>query len=114
MQREERKFGEVVRDLRMQQRISLRKFADLVDISGAFVSMMENGKVNPPGEEKIKKMADILGANRDELLALARKISTDLQEIIWEEPEVMADYLRCVKKAPMSKRRRWKEFLKDC
>ncbi len=92
-------FGRRVRELREDKKVtdpnfSLRRFAQAVCLSATFVSRMENGEARPPGAEKVKRMADLLGANADELLALAGKVDPELPEIIRRRPRAMADLLR--------------------
>jgi len=92
-------FGQRIRELREEKRksdpaFSLRRFALSVGISAAFLSKVEMGESPPPKAENIKKIAELLGTNADELLALAGKVDPDLPEIIREQPRVMADFLR--------------------
>ena len=92
-------FGRRVRALREDKKatdpgFSLRRFAQAVGLSATFVSRMENGEAQPPGAEKVKRMARLLGANADELLALAGKVDPELPEIIRKRPRAMADLLR--------------------
>ncbi len=92
-------FGRKIRELREDKKatdpsFSLRRFAQAAGLSATFVSRMENGEARPPGAEKVKRMAHLLGANADELLALAGKVDPDLPEIIRQRPRAMADLLR--------------------
>jgi transcriptional regulator with XRE-family HTH domain len=87
-------FGATVRKLREQQGISLRKFAEQVGISPTFVSKVERGEFAPPGEEKVRRMAQLLGQDEDAFLALAGKVSSDLPEIVQDRPQLMATFLR--------------------
>jgi transcriptional regulator with XRE-family HTH domain len=92
-------FGKRVRELREAKKLSdsrftLRRFAQEVGVSATFVSRMENGEAPPPKAEKVKKMAELLGEDPDELLALAGKVDPELPEIIRERPKAMADLLR--------------------
>src|ERR671939_383934 len=96
-------FGQRVRELREARRktdpdFSLRRFALAVGISAAFLSKVETGEAPPPKAEKIKKMAELLDANADELLALAGKVDPILPQIIREQPK-MADFLRTAREA---------------
>jgi len=99
MPTESKDFGQVVRDRREEKkksdpRFSLRQFAQAVGISATFLSKVETGEFPPPSAEKIKKMAELLDLNADELLALAGKVDPDLPEIIREQPKAVADFLR--------------------
>jgi transcriptional regulator with XRE-family HTH domain len=92
-------FGDRIRQLREAKkqsdpRFSLRRFAEAVDLSPTFLSKMELGEFDPPKPDKIKKMAELLVVNADELLALAGKVDPALSEIIKEQPKAMADFLR--------------------
>lgn len=87
-------FGQIVRDKRTELGFSLRKFAQLVDLSPSYVSLMERGEQPPPGEESIHKIALVLNLNGDDLLAKAGKVSSDLKSIIMEHPALVADFLR--------------------
>jgi len=98
---ERQEFGKRIQELREAKKkddpaFSLRKFGLAVDLSPTFLSKLENGEMNPPKAEKIKKMAELLEVDADELLALAGKVSPDLPEIIQETPIAMADLLRTV------------------
>ncbi|HUT61015.1 MAG TPA: helix-turn-helix transcriptional regulator [Phycisphaerae bacterium] len=92
-------FGKRIRELREAKKradpkYSLRQFAQAVGISATFLSKVETGEFNPPAPEKIKKMAELLGVDSDELLALAGKVDPELPEIIRDQPKAMADFLR--------------------
>lgn len=95
-------FGDRIRQLREEKkqndpRFSLRRFAEAVDLSPTFLSKMELGDFDPPKPDKIKKMAELLGVDADELLALAGKVDPALSDIIKEQPKAMADFLRTAK-----------------
>ena len=92
------KFGDYIRNTRLALKIGLREFALLIGISATYISKMENGDYAPPSEERIVKMAEILKLNKDSLLAMAGKISSDLQEMITSEPELYVAFLRKAKK----------------
>jgi transcriptional regulator with XRE-family HTH domain len=89
-----KKFGATIRALREQRQISLRKFADKVGISPTYLSKVERDEFPPPGEETIKQIAEALGQDPDELLALAGKVSSDLPAIIQQRPRELASFLR--------------------
>jgi transcriptional regulator with XRE-family HTH domain len=70
-------FGSRIRELRKKQGISLRDFAGEVGIDFTYLSKIENGKVDPPSEEKIIAMAKKFEVDAEELLGLAGKISSE-------------------------------------
>ena len=78
-------FGTFVREKRLEKNISLNKFAQMVGVSAPFISKMEVGDWNAPKEENIIKMAEILELDKDYLLALAGKISTENKQKIIDE-----------------------------
>ena len=80
-------FGTLVRQLRAQIGYSLRELARRVDLSPNFLSKMELGHFPPPGEQIIVLIAETLDQNKDEMLALAGKVSSDLIEIILQRPK---------------------------
>ena len=90
----QKKFGAHIRDLREAREISLRKFADRAQISPTYLSKVERDEFPPPGEETVRRIAEILGEDPDELLALAGKVASDLPVIIQQHPRAMATFLR--------------------
>lgn len=100
-------FGKRIRELREAKRqtdpsYSLRQFADKLDVSPTFLSKVEIGDFDPPSAEKIKKMAELLGVDADELLALAKKPNPELIGIIQESPKAFADLLRVAKSSGLT------------
>ncbi len=89
-----KKFGATIRGLREERRISLRKFAERMGISPAYLSKVERDEFPPPAEDVVRRMATELNQNRDELLALAGRVASDLPAIIQEQPRAMATFLR--------------------
>jgi transcriptional regulator with XRE-family HTH domain len=87
-------FGDVLREKRMAKGISLRKFADQVGVSPTYLSQVEQGNIDPPTAERVRKMAEILGENADELIALAGRVPEDLPKIIQKQPTQMPELLR--------------------
>lgn len=68
-----------------------------VGISPTFLSKVERGEFDPPAADKIIKIAELLGVNADELLALANKVDPELEKIIKEQPQALPDLLRTVR-----------------
>ena len=87
-------FGATVRKEREAKSISLRKFAAMVNMSPTYLSKVERGEFPPPAEEKVVAIADALGQDRDELLALAGRVASDLDQIIQRQATEMAGLLR--------------------
>ena len=98
-------FGRIVRARREElrrgdKRYSLRQVATRVGIEPAYLSKIERGDVRPPSEATTRRLAGELGEDPDVLLALAGKVSSDLQEIIRRRPQLFAELIRQLKEAP--------------
>jgi ribosome-binding protein aMBF1 (putative translation factor) len=91
------KFGEFVRREREAKEIGLREMAKMVGISPTYLSKIERDEFPPPAEDKVRKIAAIIGCDADELLARADRVSSDLSEIIKRRPVQMAALLRTTK-----------------
>ena len=98
-------FGDYVRkhrEKRLEQdpRYSLRQVATRVGLEPAYLSKIERGEMAPPSEDAVKRIAVALEEDPDVLLAMAGKVSKDLQEIIRKRPKLFAQLIRELKKAP--------------
>jgi transcriptional regulator with XRE-family HTH domain len=92
-----RKFGAFIRHERDAKDIGLREMAKKIGVSPTYLSKVERDEFPPPAEDKVRKIAGILGQDADELLALAGRVASDLTDIIREQPRQMADFLRVAK-----------------
>src|SRR5215470_10766062 len=92
-----RSFGALVRQEREAKEIGLREMAKKIGVSPTYLSKIERGDFDPPAEDKVKKIAEIVGRDPDELLALAGRVASDLTDIIRQRPREMADFLRTAK-----------------
>ena len=98
-------FGSYIRRCRESLRekdksYSLRKVAGVIGVEPAYLSKVEREVVAPPSEAKIIVLADALGEDPDVLLAMAGKVSSDLQSIIKKRPKLFADLIRQLKEEP--------------
>lgn len=83
-------FGERVRDLRKAKNLSQRELADIISVNFTYLSKIENGKLDFasfPSEDTIRKLADALDADVDELLLMAKKIPPDIRDRVIEKPD---------------------------
>jgi len=87
-------FGRQLRAKRQEKGFSLRKFAALVGVSPTYLSQVEQCNVDPPTADRVKRMAELLEENPDELIALAGRVPQDLPAIIQSEPTEMPELLR--------------------
>jgi transcriptional regulator with XRE-family HTH domain len=98
-------FGNFVRDRREALRaddaeFSVRKVAARIGVEPSYLSKIERGEQPPPSEEKIVALAEVLGEDPDVMLAMAGKVSSDLQEAIRKRPQLFGELIRQLKKAP--------------
>ncbi len=91
------KFGAFIRRERGVKEIGLREMAKKIGVSPTYLSKVERDEFPPPAEDKVRKIAGVLGLDADELLALAGRVASDLTDIIRERPREMADFLRAAK-----------------
>jgi transcriptional regulator with XRE-family HTH domain len=92
-----KKFGALVRREREAKEIGLREMAKMIGVSPTYLSKVERDEFPPPAEDKVRKIAEIIGRDPDELLALAGRVASDLTDIIRERPREIADFLRAAR-----------------
>lgn len=98
-------FGSYVRNRREvlnaeDTSMSLRQVAMRIGVEPAFLSKIERDVAPPPSEAKIIALAQALGEDSDLLLAMAGKVSSDLQGIIRKRPKLIGELLRQLKEQP--------------
>jgi transcriptional regulator with XRE-family HTH domain len=98
-------FGEYLREKRESLRgsdraFSLRKLAERADIQPSYLSKIERGLEAPPSEATIVRLAEALDEDPQVLLALAGKVSQELQQIIRKRPALFAEILRELDQMP--------------
>jgi transcriptional regulator with XRE-family HTH domain len=79
---------------------SLRRVAARLDIQPSYLSRIERGAEPPPSEATIVALARELEEDPDVLLALAGKVSGDLQAIVRKRPRLFAQLIRELKNMP--------------
>ncbi|GIW84014.1 MAG: hypothetical protein KatS3mg106_527 [Gemmataceae bacterium] len=102
-------FGRLLREKRIEKGFSLRKFAELVGVSPTYLSQVEQGNVMPPTADRVKRMAELLGENSDEWIALAGRVPEDLPKIIQEQPTEIPQLLREAKGLTVEQLRKLRE-----
>ena len=75
-------FGEYLKKIRVENKISQRDLAAQIGVDFTYLSKIENNKMAPPSEETIKKIAQALNENVDNLILLANKIPSDYKEVL--------------------------------
>ena len=98
-------FGGYLRKKREKRRagdakFSVRQLAARVGIEPSYLSKVERGEQPPPSEQTIAALARELEEDPDILLALAGKVSSELQAIIRRRPQLFAELIRQLKDTP--------------
>ena len=98
-------FATFIRNRREELRksdtgFSVRKVAARIGVEPSYLSKVERGEQPPPSEAKIVALAAVLDEDADILLALAGKVSSDLQEAIRKRPKLFAELIRELRTAP--------------
>jgi transcriptional regulator with XRE-family HTH domain len=87
-------FGAFIRRKREERELGLREMAKRVGISPTYLSKCERDEFVPPTEERVRRIAEILECDAEELLARAGRVPADLSNIIKRHPLEMAALLR--------------------
>jgi len=98
-------FGDYLRKCREERRekdssFSVRQLAARVGVEPSYLSKIERGQQPPPSEQTIAALARELDEDPDVLLALAGKVSGELQSIIRRRPKLFAELIRQLKDTP--------------
>ncbi len=99
-------LGDYLRKCRIEKQenegntFSLRQLATRIGIEPSYLIKIERGLEPRPSEETTKALAKELGEDPDVLLAMAGKVSSDLQAIIRKRPKLFSQLIRELKNAP--------------
>jgi transcriptional regulator with XRE-family HTH domain len=91
------------REAKQQQQgnqFSLRQLAHRIGIEPSYLSKIERGLEPRPSEETTRALARALEEDPDAFLAMAGKVSRDLQDIIRKRPQLFAQLIREMKNLP--------------
>lgn len=89
------KFGEKIRELRKSQNLTQKELGDLVGVTFAYISKVENERLDfgdYPSEALIGKLAAALGTDEDELMLLAKKIPENIRQRVLERPDAFRKF----------------------
>ena len=64
-------FGEHIRSLRKERKLTLEQVARKVGTHKGYVSGIETGKVRPPSVKQIRKLAKVFGQDEKSLVRMA-------------------------------------------
>jgi transcriptional regulator with XRE-family HTH domain len=79
-------FGERIRQLRVGQQLLQKDVALRVGIDDTYLSKIENGRLPPPAQDVIAKLAAVLGVPPDELLLLSNREGEVLNFLLEQDP----------------------------
>ncbi len=91
------RFGEAVRALRTAQGLSLRALGERVGVSYAYISKVENGRLDfgdYPSADLIRRLALVLGGNEEMMLLAAEKIPETIRRRLFERPDAFRQIAR--------------------
>lgn len=89
-------LGRLLRKLRKEKGLSLRKLADKVDTSYVNITYLENGKITT-SRKVLVQLAEALDYNVDALLAEAEQVGDDIANVIKAKPDIVPEFLRSTK-----------------
>ncbi len=81
-------------------RWSVRQVAARIGVQPSYLSKVERGEQPPPSEATIVALANELGDDPDVLLALAGRVSRELQAVIVRRPQLFAQLIRELERMP--------------
>jgi HTH-type transcriptional regulator, competence development regulator len=79
---------------------SLRQVAERLGVEPSYLSQVERNIGSPPSEETLVRLCAALDLDADVTMALAGKVSSDLQEEIRRRPKLFAQLIREIKDMP--------------
>lgn len=95
-------LGERIRRVRKERGLGLRQTATKTGISATFLSRVETGKEPAtPSEDTLRKIADVLGDNFDELMQLAGRIPSKVKDYMKADPG-MPEFMRQAQESNVS------------
>lgn len=112
---EKETFADYIADIRIKREFSLRRMADLLNISAAYYSDVEKGRRNPLRLEKLElfaRVADMTAEEKNRMLDLAGNargtVAPDIAAYVRDRPYVAAA-LRLARDRQAG-RREWDSF----
>jgi HTH-type transcriptional regulator, competence development regulator len=95
-----RQAREKLQDASDSGEYSLRKVAARVGVGPAYLSQVERDAGSPPTEATVQALAADLKLDMNVLLAMAGKVSSELQAIIMKRPQLFAEMLSACRDLP--------------
>ena len=86
-------FGGRIRELRRARELTQRQVAAALGIDFTYLSKLENDRGEPASEALVRRLAELLDGDPEELLALAGRVPPELRDRAQGDPE-FARFLR--------------------
>ena len=86
-------FGEILRELRTNAGVGIKRLAPDLGVSYSYLSKLENNEVGP-SEGLVSRIADHFNYSRDRLLLAAGKVPPEVLQILQENPDQAVKFLR--------------------
>lgn len=104
-------FGQKIKRLRKAKRITQLELAERIGVDFTYVSKVENDRtMRSPAESTIRKIAEVLGIDSEDLILLANKVPQNLQDTIVQDT-LAVDFLRTVPKFNSDDREEISKFI---
>jgi len=101
-------FGRTIQRLRREKGLTQRDVAKQVGIDFTYLSKLENERGEVSGEGTVRKLAKVLGADEEELLALAGRVPATLRD----RAQTDAQFARFLRRLPEVSDSQLREFYK--
>ena len=81
-------FGQYLKKIRIEQKVSQRNLAIKVGVDFTYLSKIENDKLPPPSEETLRKIASELNEDADNLILMANKMPSEYKDFLKSSKEM--------------------------
>lgn len=89
----EQTFGNALRAARRAAGITQRELAERAQLDFTYISKLENDRIPPPAADTIVALCTILETPPEALLALSRKLPSEVQQLLSSSPAAQ-EFLR--------------------
>ena len=86
-------FGDLLRGLRNDAGVGIKRLAPELGVSYTYLSKLENNEIRP-SVKLVDRVAKHFKYDRDRLLLAAGKVPSEILDILRENPDAALDYLR--------------------
>jgi transcriptional regulator with XRE-family HTH domain len=87
------RFGEVLRQLRKESRLGIKKLAPALGVDYSYLSKLEN-EATSPSADMVARVATYFNYDCDRLLLAAGKVPEEILAILRENPDEAIGFLR--------------------